>query len=80
MTDITIIKIATPSIIPTKEKIEIIFKNPSFLLGLRFLDENPWKRLKIFVSTGDFTLGKPLLQFEKKQLLILINIEFSEII
>lgn len=25
-----------------------------------------WKRLKIFVSTGDFTLGKPLLQFEKK--------------
>ena len=25
-----------------------------------------WKRLKLFVSTGDFTLGKPLLQFEKK--------------
>jgi len=25
-----------------------------------------WKNLKKFVSTGDFTLGKPLLQFEKK--------------
>ena len=39
ITDITIIKIATPSIIPKKEKIEIIFKKPSFFLGLRFLDE-----------------------------------------
>ena len=37
--EITIIKIATPSIIPKKEKIEIIFKKPSFFLGLRFLDE-----------------------------------------
>ena len=26
-----------------------------------------WKRLKLFVSTGDFTLGKPLLQFEKSR-------------
>ena len=39
ITDITIIRIATPNIIPTKEKIEIIFKKPSFFLGLRFLDE-----------------------------------------
>ena len=39
ITDITIINIATPSIIPTKEKIEITFKNPSFFLGLRFLAE-----------------------------------------
>ena len=39
ITDITIINIATPSIIPKKEKIEIIFKKPSFFLGLRFLDE-----------------------------------------
>ena len=39
MTDITIIKIATPSIIPKKEKMEIVFKKPSFFLGLRFLDE-----------------------------------------
>ena len=29
----------TPSIIPKKEKIEIIFKKPSFFLGFRFLDE-----------------------------------------
>ena len=25
-----------------------------------------WAKLKKFVSTGDFTLGKPLLQFEKR--------------
>ena len=25
-----------------------------------------WSDLKKFVNTGDFTLGKPLLQFEKK--------------
>ena len=35
----TIIKIATPSIIPKKENTEIIFKKPSFFLGLRFLKE-----------------------------------------
>ena len=39
ITDITIIKMATPSIIPRKEKIDIIFKKPSFFFGLRFLDE-----------------------------------------
>ena len=39
ITDITIINIATPSIIPKKEKIDIIFKKPSFFLGFRFLDE-----------------------------------------
>ena len=39
ITDMTMIKIETPSIIPKKEKIEIIFKKPSFFLGLRFLDE-----------------------------------------
>ena len=37
ITDITIIKIATPNIIPRKENNDIIFKNPCFLLGLRFL-------------------------------------------
>ena len=39
ITDITIIKIATPSVIPKNEKIDIIFKKPSFFLGLRFLRE-----------------------------------------
>ena len=39
MTDITIINIATPIIIPKKENIEIIFKKPSFFLGLKFLKE-----------------------------------------
>ena len=38
ITDITIINIATPSIMPKKEKIDIIFKKPSFFLGFRFLD------------------------------------------
>ena len=37
ITDMTIIKVDTPSIIPRKEKIEITFKKPSFFLGLRFL-------------------------------------------
>ena len=37
ITDITIIKIATPSIIPTNEKTEMTFKKPSFLLGFKFL-------------------------------------------
>ena len=37
ITDITIIKIATPSAIPTKEKMEIIFKKPSFFLGFKYL-------------------------------------------
>ena len=39
ITDITIIKIATPSIIPKNENIEIIFKKPSFFFGLKFLKE-----------------------------------------
>ena len=39
ITDITIINIATPSMIPKKEKIEITFKNPSFFLGRKFLNE-----------------------------------------
>ena len=39
ITDITIINIATPSIIPKKEKIEMTFKKPSFFLGLKFLIE-----------------------------------------
>jgi len=47
ITDITIINIATPSIIPKKEKIEIIFKKPSFFLGLRFLNEI---NLSVFVN------------------------------
>ena len=37
ITDITIIKIATPSIIPTNENIEITLRKPSFFLGLKFL-------------------------------------------
>ena len=37
ITDITIINVATPNIIPRKEKIDITFKNPSFFWGLRFL-------------------------------------------
>ena len=37
ITDITIINIATPSIIPRKEKIDIILRKPSFFLGFKFL-------------------------------------------
>ena len=38
ITDITIISTATPSEMPRKEKIEIIFKKPSFFLGFKFLE------------------------------------------
>ena len=37
ITDMTIIKIATPNIIPKKENIEITFKKPSFFFGFKFL-------------------------------------------
>ena len=37
ITDITIIRIATPSIMPRNEKIDITFKKPSFFLGFKFL-------------------------------------------
>ena len=37
ITDITIIKIATPRAMPVKEKIEITFKKPSFFLGFKYL-------------------------------------------
>ena len=37
ITDITMIKIATPIMIPKNEKIDMIFKKPSFFLGFRFL-------------------------------------------
>ena len=38
ITDITIIRTATPSEMPKKEKIEIIFKKPSFFFGFKFLE------------------------------------------
>ena len=38
ITDITIIKIATPRAMPVKEKMEINFKKPSFFLGFKYLN------------------------------------------
>ena len=37
ITDMTMIKIATPSAMPVNEKIEIVFKKPSFFLGFKYL-------------------------------------------
>ena len=37
MTDMTIIKTATPNEIPINEKIEITFKKPSFFLVFKYL-------------------------------------------
>ena len=37
ITDITIIRTATPKLIPINEKIEIIFKKPSLFLGFKYL-------------------------------------------
>ena len=38
ITDITIIKTATPKLIPIKEKIDITFKKPSFFLAFKNLN------------------------------------------
>lgn len=38
MTDITIIKVATPRIIPIKENFEITLKKPSLFFGLKYLE------------------------------------------
>ena len=51
ITDITIINIETPNIIPRKENIDMIFKKPSFFLGLKFLKEIS---LSAFVNNGLF--------------------------
>ena len=37
MTDITMIKTATPRLIPIKENIDIILRKPSFFLGFKYL-------------------------------------------
>ena len=51
MTDITIINVATPNEIPTKEKIVIIEKNFSFVLGRRyFKDTHISKKVTITLS------------------------------
>ena len=38
ITDITMIKIATPKAIPVNENTEIIFRKPSFFLGFKYLN------------------------------------------
>ena len=53
ITDITIIKTATPRLIPIKEKIDITFKKPSFFLAFKNLKvisfSNVEINLKLFV-------------------------------
>ena len=47
ITDITIIKTATPKLIPINEKIEIMFKKPSFFLVLRYLNVISFSNVEI---------------------------------
>ena len=47
ITDITIIKTATPKLIPMNEKIEIIFKKPSFFLAFKNLNVISFSRVEI---------------------------------
>ena len=47
ITDITIIKTATPRLIPIKEKIEIIFKKPSFFLVFKYLKTTSFSKIEI---------------------------------
>jgi len=53
ITDMTIIKTATPRLIPIKEKIDITFKKPSFFLAFKNLKvisfSNVEINLKLFV-------------------------------
>ena len=49
ITDITMIKIATPRAMPVNEKIEITFKKPSFFLGFKYLNA-------IFLSSFEINL------------------------
>ena len=47
ITDITIIKIATPRVIPVKEKIDITFKKPYFFLGFKYLNATTFSTFEI---------------------------------
>jgi len=47
MTDITIIKTATPKLIPINEKIDIIFKKPSFFLVFKYLKAISFSKVEI---------------------------------
>ena len=47
ITDMTIIKIATPKAIPVNEKIEMTFKKPSFFLGFKYLEATALSNFEI---------------------------------
>ena len=47
ITDITIIKTATPRLIPINEKIEITFKKPSFFLAFKNLNVISFSNVEI---------------------------------
>ena len=47
ITDITIIKTATPRLIPMKEKIEITFRKPSFFLVFKYLNAISFSKVEI---------------------------------
>ena len=47
MTDITIIRTATPRLIPMKEKIDITFKKPSFFLAFKNLKVISFSKVEI---------------------------------
>ena len=39
-----------------------------------------WKELKSFVKTGDFTLGKPLVEFEKNLAFNLVKFIYQSVL
>ena len=47
ITDITIIKTATPKLIPMNEKIEITFRKPSFFLAFKNLNVTSFSNVEI---------------------------------
>ena len=57
ITDITMIKTATPKLMPIKEKIEMIFKKPSFFLVFKYLNATSFSNCDInlfFFAIYDF--------------------------
>ncbi len=50
ITDITIIRTATPKLIPINEKIEITFKKPSFFLAFKNLNVISFSKEEIKLS------------------------------
>ncbi len=65
ITDMTIIKTATPRLIPMKEKIDITFKKPSFFLAFKNLKVISFSKVEIQLDTFCFVIISIILSIDK---------------